>query len=71
MKLLVFLAINDLITCSGFDYSVEWTRFCVVRTGKMSRLFMSSKVHSVSTRVEKQAKSAVKQCFSAVEPRII
>ena len=26
---------------------------------------------SVSTRFEKQVKSAVKQCFSAVEPRVV
>ena len=37
----------------------------------MSRLFTSPRLDSVSTRFQKQLKSAVKQCFSAVKPRIV
>ena len=37
----------------------------------MPRLFTSSMARSVSTRFEKQVKSAVKHCFSAEEPRVV
>ena len=37
----------------------------------MPRLSTSPMARSVSTRFEKQVKSAVKQCFSAVGPRVV
>ena len=37
----------------------------------MPRLSMSPMARSLSTRLEKQVKFAAKQCFSAVEPRVV